>query len=67
MTQSPCINICKMDEMNSLCTGCFRTIAEITVWSRTDDMTRANILASVNERRQEHSRQAAKLITGIYK
>jgi predicted Fe-S protein YdhL (DUF1289 family) len=56
-----------MDEMNSLCTGCFRTIAEITVWSRTDDMTRANILASVNERRQEHSRQAAKLITGIYK
>ena len=49
--------------MNSLCTGCFRTIAEITIWSRTDDKTRTNILASISERREELSQQAAKLIT----
>ena len=29
MVQSPCINICKMDAANGLCTGCWRTLDEI--------------------------------------
>ncbi|MDD2744336.1 MAG: DUF1289 domain-containing protein [Rhodocyclaceae bacterium] len=48
---SPCINICQMDASNGLCLGCFRTIEEITVWSRVDDLQRANILAAVTRRR----------------
>jgi predicted Fe-S protein YdhL (DUF1289 family) len=63
MIKSPCINICKMDELNGQCTGCFRTIDEITVWSRTDDETRTSILASISERREEHLQRASKLIT----
>lgn len=55
MLQSPCINICKMDASSGLCSGCFRTIDEITVWSRTDEAHRARILAAVAERRQEHA------------
>jgi len=51
MLASPCINICKMDAPNGLCTGCFRTIEEITVWSRTDDAERARILAAIAQRR----------------
>ena len=39
-----------MDAENGLCLGCFRTIDEITVWSRTDDATRARILVAVAER-----------------
>lgn len=54
MIQSPCINICKMDAANGLCVGCFRTIDEITVWARTDDAARANILATVARRRLEN-------------
>ena len=54
MIASPCINICKMDDSNGLCIGCFRTLEEITVWSRTDDATRANILAAVTMRRMEN-------------
>ena len=54
MIQSPCINICKMDAASGLCTGCFRTIDEITVWSRIDDTARVNILASVARRRMEN-------------
>lgn len=54
MIQSPCINICKMDAANGLCVGCFRTIDEITVWSRSDDTTRTRILAAVACRRQEN-------------
>lgn len=40
-----------MDATSGLCTGCFRTIDEITVWSRTDDRTRTGILARVAERK----------------
>jgi predicted Fe-S protein YdhL (DUF1289 family) len=56
---SPCINICKMDASNGLCLGCFRTIEEITVWSRADDAQRANILAAVTQRRLSNSVQNA--------
>lgn len=41
-----------MNAENGLCLGCFRTIDEITVWSRTDDTTRAKILAAITERQQ---------------
>lgn len=53
MITSPCINICKMDASNSLCLGCFRTIDEITAWSRLDDAGQQHILANVARRRQE--------------
>ena len=52
MLASPCINICRMDSVSGLCVGCYRTIEEITVWSRTDDTRRASILAAVAERRE---------------
>jgi len=52
MLDSPCINICQMDQTSGLCLGCYRTIEEITVWSRTDDARRAAILQLVAERRQ---------------
>ena len=54
MVASPCINVCKMDAPGGLCVGCFRTIDEITVWSRSDDARRLEILAAVARRRQEH-------------
>jgi predicted Fe-S protein YdhL (DUF1289 family) len=43
-----------MDADNGLCLGCFRTIDEITRWSRIDDEQRADILAAVARRRMEH-------------
>lgn len=61
MLPSPCINICKMDAQSRLCLGCFRTIDEITVWSRTDDATRARILAVVSQRRLAHDPLLGKL------
>lgn len=51
MIASPCINVCKMDATRAYCTGCYRTLDEITTWSRTDDATRQRILAAVAERR----------------
>jgi len=53
MIQSPCINICKLDAKSEFCVGCFRTLAEISVWSRTDDAQRRRILNEVERRRSE--------------
>jgi predicted Fe-S protein YdhL (DUF1289 family) len=61
MLPSPCINICKMDAHSGLCLGCFRTIDEITVWARTDDVNRARILAAVAARRAEAAPAAGQL------
>jgi len=52
MVSSPCINVCKMDANSGLCIGCFRTLDEITAWSRSDDSARNEILAAVAQRRQ---------------
>lgn len=54
MIPSPCINVCQMDANNGLCLGCFRTIGEITDWSRLDDTAKTDILATVARRRQEN-------------
>ncbi|WP_265945539.1 DUF1289 domain-containing protein [Dechloromonas sp. A34] len=61
MLPSPCINVCKMDADSGLCLGCFRTLDEITVWSRTDDVHRTRILAAVAERRAETAPLAGEL------
>lgn len=54
MIASPCINICRMDAQTGLCSGCFRTIDEITTWSRCSEARRREILASITHRREEH-------------
>ena len=30
---SPCVNVCKMNELTGRCEGCQRTIDEIACWS----------------------------------
>ncbi|MBS0357094.1 MAG: DUF1289 domain-containing protein [Proteobacteria bacterium] len=41
---SPCINVCRMDEAKAYCEGCFRTIPEITEWSRASEARKQEIL-----------------------
>ena len=50
-TESPCCQICKMDEATGLCMGCFRTRDEIGSWLYMDDERRALVNASVEMRR----------------
>ena len=58
MITSPCTNICKMDARTGLCQGCFRTLDEITAWSRIDDPARSAILANIAQRRLARAPQA---------
>ncbi|MGE8190962.1 DUF1289 domain-containing protein [Pseudomonas sp. NPDC086278] len=46
---SPCVNICALDE-DDICTGCQRTVAEITGWSRMDNAERREVLGLCHER-----------------
>ncbi|MBC3387978.1 DUF1289 domain-containing protein [Pseudomonas sp. SWRI179] len=46
---SPCVNICALDD-DDICTGCQRTVAEITRWSRMDNEERRAVLALCHER-----------------
>ena len=46
---SPCVSICALDEQD-ICTGCQRTVAEITRWGRMDNAERRDVLRLCHER-----------------
>ncbi len=48
---SPCVKLCKIDNETGLCSGCLRTIAEITVWSKADRDTKLQIWKKIDERK----------------
>ena len=48
---SPCINICILDEERGLCRGCLRSLDEIGNWSFYTEAERKRIMAELAERR----------------
>ncbi|MES1975542.1 MAG: DUF1289 domain-containing protein [Pseudomonadota bacterium] len=48
--ESPCVNICVMDEASGLCTGCARTIDEIAGWSGGSAAWRDRVMAELPAR-----------------
>jgi predicted Fe-S protein YdhL (DUF1289 family) len=47
--RSPCVNICALDN-DDVCTGCQRTVEEITRWSRMSNDERRTVLGLCHER-----------------
>ena len=47
---TPCVNICRMDDANHYCIGCFRTLEEIKGWSQMTDAERAAVIAQLESR-----------------
>ena len=48
--ESPCVKICVMHPSERLCTGCHRTIEEISTWSRLPKIERDKIINELPER-----------------
>ena len=48
--QSPCIKICVIHPEARLCTGCLRSIEEITIWSRLSNDARAQVMEDLPSR-----------------
>jgi len=47
---SPCVSVCKMNDDRSLCKGCWRTIPEISAWSKSSDAEKLVIWSRVAAR-----------------
>lgn len=48
---SPCIKICVIQPETRLCTGCMRTIDEISAWSRMTPEARTQVMAELPARK----------------
>ena len=48
--ESPCAKICVIHPSERLCTGCHRTIKEISAWSRLPQIERDKIINELPER-----------------
>ena len=48
--ESPCVQICVIHPEARICTGCFRSIEEITKWSKMTNETRASIMEELPTR-----------------
>lgn len=49
--ESPCNNVCRMDERTGWCLGCYRTLAEIGAWSALDDTDKRAVIERLAGRR----------------
>lgn len=48
---TPCINICLLDEETGLCLGCGRSIREIAGWTSMSDAERSTVMAELPARK----------------
>ncbi|BCD84480.1 DUF1289 domain-containing protein [Pseudomonas solani] len=46
---SPCVHVCALDD-DDICTGCQRSVDEITRWGRMDNAERREVLVRCMER-----------------
>ena len=49
--ESPCVKICVVHPEARICTGCLRSIDEITQWSRMTPEARHEVMAALPDRR----------------
>jgi len=50
--QSPCINICRIEDATGWCEGCLRTIEEIAAWASLDETGQDAICDQLPQRRK---------------
>ncbi|WP_246040406.1 DUF1289 domain-containing protein [Roseovarius arcticus] len=66
--QSPCIRVCVVHPEERICTGCLRSIDEITRWSKMTDIERSAIMDALPDRasllRKRRGGRAARLKRG---
>ena len=48
--ESPCVQLCVVHPEERICVGCYRSIDEITRWSRMTSEERAEIMETLPER-----------------
>ncbi|MCA0927468.1 DUF1289 domain-containing protein [Ruegeria profundi] len=49
--ESPCVQLCVVHPVERICTGCYRTLDEISRWSKMDSSERAEIMEELPSRK----------------
>lgn len=47
---TPCISVCRVNADNGLCEGCFRTLGEISAWSRSTAANKRELWKTIMHR-----------------
>ena len=47
---SPCVNVCRIDPKNNICSGCGRSIKEISNWINMNDKEKEQLLLDLKNR-----------------
>ncbi|WP_439563087.1 DUF1289 domain-containing protein [Roseinatronobacter sp.] len=55
--ESPCIKICVIHPESRLCTGCLRSIDEISQWARMTPQARQSVMAELPARQASISKR----------
>jgi predicted Fe-S protein YdhL (DUF1289 family) len=48
--ETPCINVCLLDDEAGICVGCGRTLSEIAGWASLTDAERRRIMSALKLR-----------------
>ena len=51
---SPCINVCTIDEDTGYCRGCFRSLEEVTRWTRLTNEQKQKVVDALPERKARY-------------
>ena len=49
--ESPCVDICEVDDATQLCIGCWRRLAEIAAWGAMSVEDRRQVMGDLSGRR----------------
>ncbi len=49
--ESPCVQVCLVDQASGLCMGCRRSVAEIAAWSTMTPAQRRRIMSALASRK----------------
>lgn len=52
--KSPCVKVCNLDLDKRICTGCFRTINEITDWGFMNPYQKKEVLNKLDKRKRDY-------------
>lgn len=53
---TPCVGLCALDRSRTRCTGCYRTLEEITRWMSYSEATKRSVIAACQDRRNAFTR-----------
>lgn len=53
MIESPCINVCKLDQATGLCVGCLRSVDEIRAWRNASNEEKQAIVEAARQRQPQ--------------